>query len=93
MSIPNNWVIGKVIGNALREHRLAKGWDQRQFAERLGVRADSVSRHEYGAVIPSVSVILRYAHVLGIKPSELIDLDYTAPELLGHSPHKIGDTK
>lgn len=90
---PDNWAIGKVVGRAIREHRIAKGWDQHQLAEKVGIAATSISRHEHGAVTPNTPTIVRYAHALGVKPSELIDLDYTAPRLLGHSPHKIGDTK
>lgn len=61
------------FGAAVRERRTARGWTQEQLAERAGVAAIHVGFVERGENVPKLTLILRIAHALGVRPGELID--------------------
>lgn len=61
------------FGEAVRQRRKAKEWTQEQLAERAGVAAIHVGFVERGENVPKLTMILRLARALGVRPGELID--------------------
>jgi transcriptional regulator with XRE-family HTH domain len=61
------------FGAAVRERRKAHGWTQERLAERAGVAAIHVGFVERGENVPKLTMILRIAKALGVRPGELID--------------------
>jgi len=61
------------FGAAVREHRKAKEWTQEQLAERAGVSALQIGFCERGDNVPKLTLVLRIARALGVRPGELID--------------------
>ena len=61
------------FGAAVRERRKAKEWTQERLAEAAGVAAIQVGFVERGENIPKLTMILRLARALGVRPGELID--------------------
>ena len=61
------------FGAAVRERRTAKGWTQERLAEAAGVSALQVGFCERGENVPKLTLILRIAQALRVRPGELID--------------------
>lgn len=61
------------FGAGVRERRKAKGWTQEQLAEHAGVAAIHVGFVERGENVPKLTMILRIARALDVRPGELID--------------------
>jgi transcriptional regulator with XRE-family HTH domain len=61
------------FGDLVRSARLGQGWDQAQFARRVGVGQQTVSRWERGSSTPDRAMILQIADVLGVDAQTLID--------------------
>lgn len=55
----------------LRRHRVAKGWNQEDLAERLGVAQPTVQRWENGKREPKFADIERLASELGVAVADL----------------------
>lgn len=53
--------LGKKLGQRISERRKSLNWTQDQLAERLGVDAETVSRFERGATVPSLVTLDRRA--------------------------------
>lgn len=60
---------------ALRE---AKGWNQTQFAELLGVSVPAVSQYESGSLQPSAETALKMARLLDVEFSAITAAKDTA---------------
>jgi len=58
-----------LIGQAVRERRLALGLSQTEVADRAGMTQPALSRLEAGGAVPTIPVLERIAAALG---SELI---------------------
>jgi transcriptional regulator with XRE-family HTH domain len=61
------------FGAAVRERRKARGWTQERLAEAAGVSALQVGFCERGDNVPKLTLILRLARALGVRPGELLD--------------------
>lgn len=61
----------KTNGARIRELRKARGWLQRDLAERTQIGHTYLSTIENGRVEPSRRAIARIARMLGVKVSEL----------------------
>lgn len=61
------------FGDAVRKRRRVRGWTQEQLAERAGVAAIHVGFVERGENVPKLTLSLRIAKALGVRPGELID--------------------
>jgi DNA-binding XRE family transcriptional regulator len=61
------------FGAAVRERRKAKEWTQERLAEKAGIAAIQVGFVERGENVPKLTLILRIAQALGVRPGELID--------------------
>jgi transcriptional regulator with XRE-family HTH domain len=64
------------LGDRIARLRRSKGWNQGELGKRLGLRAAQVSRCERGVQLPSVDLLPRLSHVLGVS------IDYL---MTGHS--------
>jgi transcriptional regulator with XRE-family HTH domain len=63
-----------VLGAAIKDRRLARGFTQEQLGKRAGVSKSFVSRLENGTVSPSIPTLLAIARVLEASVGELFDL-------------------
>ena len=55
------------MSSAILSARLAKGWSQRELAERVGTRQANISRIECGVANPTLDLISRILRVLEIS--------------------------
>ena len=60
------------IGRFIEAERRAKGWTQRQLADKLQLTDKAISRWETGKGLPDVSLLLPLANVLDITVGELL---------------------
>lgn len=60
------------LGQAIRELRLTTGLSQEAFADRCGLHRTYVGGIERGERNVSFANLLRVAHALGVRPSELL---------------------
>ncbi len=69
---PEQEVIRRSLGEALRAHRQNCGMTQEYIAEALGVSRQAVSKWETGAAEPSTSNLLALAKLYGVDAGELL---------------------
>jgi HTH-type transcriptional regulator/antitoxin HipB len=55
------------LAEAVRARREELGWSQRQLAERAGMTQPGVARFEAGGTTPTIPVLERLAHALGLQ--------------------------
>lgn len=60
-----------MIGNKIKELRIARGWTTRAFAEHLGITYAMVHRYESGQSMPRPRTQERIAKIFGITLAEL----------------------
>lgn len=61
----------KNLGWKIKNERIAQALSQGEFAAKLGIKQEVLSRWETGKVIPSMKSIKKVADALGIDPREL----------------------
>lgn len=59
------------IGENIRNYRRKQDLTQEEFAERLGVSYQSISRWENGATYPDIELLPAISKLLGITVDEL----------------------
>lgn len=64
--------LGKKLGQRIAERRKSLNWTQDQLAERLEVDAETVSRFERGAAVPSLVTLDRLATILKVSIADLL---------------------
>ena len=69
---PEQEIIRRSLGEALKDHRQRCGMTQEYVAEALGVSRQAVSKWETGAAEPSTSNLLALARLYGIDPGDLL---------------------
>jgi len=69
---PEQEIIRRSLGEALREYRQNSGMTQEYVAEALGVSRQAVSKWETGAAEPSTSNLLALAKLYGVDPGDLL---------------------
>lgn len=57
----------------LKAFRAARGWSQVTLAQKVGITREYLARIETGRHDPSLSLLLRLAKALRVKPSRLLD--------------------
>lgn len=57
--------------NRLRAERIAKGWDQAEFAHKLGMSRTSYSKRENGLVNISINELTRMMSLLGFNKDKI----------------------
>ena len=66
--------LSKVLGDALRTARKAKGLTQEDAAERAGISFEFFGRIERGSTLPSVPTLVRLAQALTVSTDALLGL-------------------
>jgi transcriptional regulator with XRE-family HTH domain len=64
---------GRLFAQRLREERGRAGISQEKLAEKANLHRNTVGIIERGQQIPTLDVICKLAHALGMKPYQLID--------------------
>jgi transcriptional regulator with XRE-family HTH domain len=72
--------LARKLGTNIATRRRARKWSQAQFAERLGVAPETISRFERGATLPSLVTLHRIAQVLKSPMAELMAESSPAPD-------------
>jgi transcriptional regulator with XRE-family HTH domain len=65
--------LAQSIGRNARAARGALGLTQSEIAERAGLATEVYGRLERGTMLPSVPTLVKLAHVLQVKPGQLLD--------------------
>ena len=65
----------KIVGANVRRHRKERGLSQETLAGEAGLAMRHLGRIERGEGNPTVSVLGKLAHVLGVHPAELLQED------------------
>lgn len=63
--------LSAIVGANITARRKLKGWNQADFAERLGIGADSLSRIERGHVAPRFQTLEKMAALLECTVADL----------------------
>lgn len=58
------------------KHRKATGWSQEEFAEKLNVSRQAISRWENGTALPDAQNILQISKLFGVSADYLLNDDY-----------------
>lgn len=82
-----------MVGANITAKRKVRGWNQAQFAERLGIGADSLSRIERGLTAPRFQTLEKMALILECAVSDFFMTHKDIPHS-GHVsyPAETGDT-
>lgn len=65
---------GEVFGRRLREVRQKYGFTQEQLSVATGLTEGYISNMERGLKVPSLTTILRIAHAMGCRVTELVSV-------------------
>src|SRR4051812_15900686 len=71
--------LGKRLGKRLSEIRKGISWTQQQLAERVGVDAETISRFERGAALPSLLTLDQLARALRKRTADLLEQSSIQP--------------
>ena len=63
----------KRFATRLAEARTARGWTQTHLAARAKLSRPYINRLEAARQDPALTMVIRLARVLGVKPSALVD--------------------
>ena len=63
----------EIVGQRIRDRRLALGLSTTKVAEQLDVHRQSINRFERGSNSIGIDLLKRIADVLGVKVGELVD--------------------
>ena len=68
-------MVSESIVAMMKEYRKKKSWDQKAFADRLGVSKNSVWRYERGEATPTLEAVERFAKMMGKTVAELLAVE------------------
>jgi transcriptional regulator with XRE-family HTH domain len=68
-----NWN-GQSLGNVIRRLRQSEKFSQEELAHRAGIHRTYVSQLERGLKSPTIAILFKLAHALGIKPSKIVQM-------------------
>ncbi|MFT4179271.1 MAG: helix-turn-helix transcriptional regulator [Thermomonas sp.] len=68
------------MGANIAERRKLRGWTQAALAERLDVDAETISRFERGATLPSLLTLERISACLRVRVGELLTESSAQPD-------------
>ena len=60
------------VGGRVQSARARRGWSQQQLADAVGVRPSTLSRYETGAREFPLSLVMRVADALRVRPDDLL---------------------
>ena len=58
------------------KHRKSTGWSQEDFAEKLNVSRQAISRWENGTALPDAQNLLQISKLFGVSADYLLNDDY-----------------
>ena len=58
------------------KHRKSNGWSQEDFAEKLNVSRQAISRWENGTALPDAQNLLQISKLFGVSADYLLNDDY-----------------
>ncbi|NKB59584.1 MAG: helix-turn-helix domain-containing protein [Alphaproteobacteria bacterium] len=64
----------QVVAHNVRAFRQERVWSQEELAHRAGVHRTYISQVERAVTNPTVTVIAKIAHALGVEPAALLEL-------------------
>jgi transcriptional regulator with XRE-family HTH domain len=62
------------FGENVRYLRLSKGWQQAEFADKIGIARSSVSQYETGASKPDFNTLMKIADIFNVSLNELVHI-------------------
>ena len=68
-----------MLETKIRELRAARGMDQAQLAQLVGVRRETIGRLEKGLYNPSLKLAMDIAHVFGLTVEEVFTFRDSPP--------------
>jgi transcriptional regulator with XRE-family HTH domain len=68
--------MNKNVGQKIKEIREKKQISQYALAKKSGISITSIQKYEYGQNKPKIENIQKIAEALGVRPSELIGIEY-----------------
>ena len=71
MSQPKKQRVATIVGANITARRKLRGWNQAEFAEKLGIGADSLSRIERGLIAPRFQRLEQLAEILECSVADL----------------------
>lgn len=71
--------LARKLGANIATRRKARKWSQEDLAERLAVAAETISRFERGATLPSLVTLQRISQILKAPLAELLTESSAAP--------------
>lgn len=81
--------LATIVGANITARRRLKGWNQAEFAERMEIGADSLSRIERGLVAPRFSRLEQMAELLECPVFELFQTQEDRERLLSVSATSV----
>ncbi|MBO5275396.1 MAG: helix-turn-helix transcriptional regulator [Clostridia bacterium] len=64
------------LSDKIIKHRKSNGWSQEDFAEKLNVSRQAISRWENGTALPDAQNILQISILFGVSADYLLNDDY-----------------
>ena len=64
------------LGQALKQARVERCYDQKTMAEKLGITPQTISYYENDKKAPGINVLRRYCELFELDPAELAKLKY-----------------
>lgn len=88
-----------MLGNQIRELRLAFGWSQVELARRLNISKQTVSNWENDNIQPSIEMLVHLAEIFRVSTDYLlgrediprISIDGLSPVMVAHITQLIED--
>lgn len=65
--------LAKALGAAIRERRVQQGLAQEALATMAAVERSHMGKIERGEHLPSLSIVIRVAEALALRPGRLVD--------------------
>lgn len=59
--------VSKDTSHKIRDARNAKGWTQKEFAQKLNIQQKVVAEYENGSAVPDNQLLGKFERVLGVK--------------------------
>jgi len=90
-----------MLSKRIYEIRLSFGWTQVQLAQKLGVTKQTVSNWENDNIQPSIDMLIKLSkifntstdYLLGLTPTNIINVDGLPIEFISHIVQIIDDYK
>jgi len=83
-----------MIGDTIKELRLAKGLNQVELAEKLGITKQSVSNYEKDNIAPSIDMVVKLANFFEVSTDFILENESSKTiNIDGLTEHQVGIIK